>query len=179
MLLPFLALLLTILAFAVAFFSGFLNSPSLVRLLQGPTASFYSLPFWLRYCLLHPLLLKVLGRAGCGFSVLGSMLTLFLLLKTEPLNVAFKHLAGIGWSVLLMTGLLFGVALGDILFPMIPALVKGKWISQLLNVFVQLLPAGPVLAAFFFVAVTIPFSFVQIARRRSSATARPMPHVLQ
>ena len=134
---PSLTLLFTILAFSLALFSGFLNSRALIRLLQGQT-SFYSLPFWLHYCLRHPLLLKTLARAGFSLSLLGSMLTLFLLLKTEPPTAAYRHLAGIGWAVLLMTELLFGLALGDVLFPMILALVKGRWISQLWNVFANL-----------------------------------------
>ena len=176
---PFLALLLTILAFTLVLAVSFLDSPPFARLLQGQTP-FFSLPVWLRYCLLHPALLKTLARIGFGFSLLGAMLTLFLLLKTEPPNIAYRHLAGIGWAVLLMTGVLAGLALGNVLFPMVRVLVGGNPIGQLKGVLVMLLPSVPAIAALNFVVITIPFSFVKIvARLKASAPARQTSHVLQ
>ncbi len=178
---PFLALLFTTLVFALVFFSGFLSSTVFVRLLQGPTASFYSLPTWLRYCLLHPALLTTFGRIGFGFSVLGSMLTLFLLLKTEPPNIAYQHLAGIGWAVLLMTVIPFGIVIGTLILSVVSRpLSWGGLAGQLRSLLPGLPKAVVSLFALSFVVVTIPFSLSKIIGRiRASTPVRQPPHVLQ
>ena len=176
---PSLALLVTILAFALVLFSSFLNSSPLVRLVQG-TASFSSLPAWFRYCLLHPVQWKTLGRLGFCCSLFGAMLTLWLLLKTEPLHVAYERLKGIGGAVLLLTGVFFATVLGTAVFPAISAVVNGGGMRQLTTICLKFLPAAPFLCAFWFVVITIPFSLMQIASRsRSSTAARQTPHVLQ
>lgn len=176
---PFLALLFTLAAFALVMFCAFLGSSPFVRLVQG-TISFYSLPSWFRYCLLHPALIKTLGRLGFYFSILGAMLTLWLLLKTEPLDVAYGRLKGIVGAVLLMTGLFLGIVLGGAIFATIPALVNGGVTRQLTAIFLMFLPAVPPLCAFWFIVITIPFSLAQIAgRSRAFGAAHPTPHVLQ
>ena len=178
---PFLVLLVTTLAFTLVLFSVFLSSSGLFRLLQGPTASFYSLPFWLRYCLLHPLLLKTLARVGFGVSVLGAMLTLFLLLKTEPPNVAYQYLAGIGWAVLLMTVIPFGILIGTLVLSVVSrSLSWGGLAGQLRSLLPGLPKAVVSLFALSFVVVTTPFSLSKIIGRiRASTPARQPPHVLQ
>lgn len=178
---PFLALLVTTLAFTLVLFSVFLSSSGLFRLLQGPTASFYSLPFWLRHCLLHPALLKTLARVGFGVSLLGAMLTLFLLLKTEPPNKAYGHLAGIGWAMLLMTVIPFGIFFGTMVLSVVSrSLSWGGLAGQLRSLLPDLPKAVVSLFAFSFVVVIIPFSLSKIiGRLRASAPARQTPHVLQ
>ncbi len=177
---PFLALLFTTLAFALVMSVVFLSSPVFVRLLQGPTP-FHSLPSWLRCCLLHPLLLKTLGRLGFGFSVLGAMLTLFLLLKSEPPEKACGHLAGIGWALLLMTVIPFGIFFGTMILSVVSrSLSWGGLAGQLSSLLPDLPKAVVILFAFSLVVVTIPFSLIKILGRiRASAPARQTSHVLQ
>jgi len=134
-------------------------------------------PSWLRWCLLNPLLLRPLEQTGFGASVLGAMTTLFLLFRTEPPRAAYSQLAGIGWAVLLLTGMLFGMVMGNTLFPVIPALVGGSVTGQLTRVakvLLSLLPGVPILCAFVFVVITLPFSLVKIRGRFKAAALLPL-----
>ena len=179
---PFLVLLFTTLAFALVLFISFLNSSLLARLLQGPTA-FHSLPSWLRYCLLHPMLLKTVFRAGFGFSVLGSMLTLFLLLKSEPPEKAYGHLAGIGWAVLLVTGAFFVLILGLASVMIHTNLHRFSPSGQQLYLNSLAIDSGKALLAIgalvFVIAAIISSLGIICGRMKKQAPARQTPHVLQ
>lgn len=179
---PFLMLLFTIAAFALVLFCDFLGISPFVRLVQG-TTPFYSLPLWFRYCLLHPALFKTLFRLGFGFSVLGSMFTLFLLLKTESLETAFKHLAGIGRVVLLVTVAFLVLVLAPVLVLLTLNLHSFSPAGRQLYLSHLAVDSGKgmlAISALVFVAATVLSAFTQIvARLKDMAPARQVPHVLQ
>lgn len=173
---PSLSLLFTVVAFGIVFASGFLGSSHLMNLFYGASP----LPVWLRWYLFHSSLVQAVVRAGFIVSVLGSVLTLWLLHKTDTPGTAWNRLAAIGWTTLWATGLLFGLVLGGALFPLIPSLVKGNLPGQIKPVLSGLLLSVPIVAGLCFVFVASPFSLiVLLGRLKTAAPVRQPPHVLQ
>ena len=180
---PLVALTVTAAAFGLGLLCGFVNTPRLMRALW-PMITIHSQPAWLSWCLGHLVLLMALARIDIGASLLGSGLTLFLLLKTEPLAVAFRHLQKIGWTIVILTGCLF-VFMLSCFAPQIVQVVltlHGHHVTAGLNALRSLLPieAIPVLVMFFLVPTSLLFSFVQIQiRLREYRLTREPAGVLQ
>lgn len=103
-----------------------------------------------------------LSRIGMGCAVLGAALTLFLVLRTEPPFIAYRHLAGIGWTVL---------------FVMAPLVALLLWMSistHSLNSSpssISMLGAIVLgLSLFLFVPVSIFFCFIHLCGRLKEPT---------
>ena len=174
-LLPSLSLLLTVIAIGGLLVSGFLGSSKLTALCYGT----HPLPVRLRWCLLHPHFMQTVGKMGFVVSVVGSVLTVWLLHKTDTPKIAWSRLAGIGWATLLIAGVLFGLVLGTALFPLLPSLVKGNSLGQIKSVLSGLLLCVPILAGLCFVFIAPLFSLiVLLGRLQTAAPVRQPPHVL-
>ena len=184
--LPLLSLIATIVSFALVMLCGLVKS-SFVILLFGQMTPLNLLPRWLHYFLSHPVLLKTLARAGLGFSVLSAVLTLYLLLRTELPNTASKHLAGIGWVVLLMTGGIVGPVVlfaGISVYPtLFPHHNFGSWsgIGSFLGYMLSIYgPATLLFGALVFVVSTMLSSLIKIwGRLKTPAPAQAPDSVLQ
>ncbi len=165
---PFLALLFTVIS-SMPFLLYL--ATIMVSRLQRQAAPNPLLPAWLHFCLVNLFLLKLLAVIGLGCAVLGAALTLFLVLRTEPPEAAYRHLAGIGGIVLIPTA---SVAL--LLFILIMATGGTKNVPDMpLILGVSAVGMG----ILFFLFIAISFCFVEICGRLKERPSVPPPHVLQ
>lgn len=88
-----------------------------------------ALPKWIQFLCLHPALIKKLDRLGILVSVLGSALTLGLLMQSEDRSPARVSTGGIGRAVLIGVGISVLCSLAVTL----PAFFLSFWPSQRLN----------------------------------------------
>jgi hypothetical protein len=104
-LLPLMFMVLTILCFGATMVSAALDSNSLIRLsLTHPMQVSYH-HGWFYYCLMHPAMLKTVGRGGMGASILSSTLTLASLCKGASSAAVREHIKRVGRIVIIAAGI--------------------------------------------------------------------------